>query len=54
MAPGVEYGFLPNWSAKLEYLYAGFGTDRYTVDTALQVDARERVNLVRGGINYRF
>lgn len=51
---GVEYGFLPHWSAKLEYLYAGFNTNRYTVDTALQVDARERVNLVRGGINYRF
>ncbi|HWK94854.1 MAG TPA: outer membrane protein [Pseudolabrys sp.] len=51
---GVEWGFLPNWSAKLEYLYVGFGTNTYTVDTGLQVDAKERVNVIRAGVNYRF
>ena len=51
---GVEYSFMPNWSAKLEYLYLGLGTNRYTVDAALQVDARERVNIVRAGLNYKF
>jgi outer membrane immunogenic protein len=51
---GVEWGFLPHWSAKLEYLYVGFGTNTYTVDTGLQVDAKERVNVIRAGVNYRF
>jgi outer membrane immunogenic protein len=42
---GAEWGFTPNWSAKLEYLYilamgSGVSTDH--------------VNTVRGGINYRF
>lgn len=51
---GVEYAFNPNWSVKAEYLYVRLGTNRYTVDTALQVDAREQVNIVRAGLNYRF
>jgi outer membrane immunogenic protein len=39
---GVEYGFTPNWSAKLEYLWAGAAAnDAY-------------INTVRAGINYRF
>jgi len=40
---GVEYGFTPNWSAKLEYLYV----------TALSFEV-SHVNIVRAGINYRF
>lgn len=51
---GVEYGFWTNWSVKLEYLYADFGTHRYTVDNSLQVDSRQRENIVRVGVNYRF
>lgn len=39
---GIEYGFTPNWSAKLEYIYIG----------AVQNDAH--INTVRAGINYRF
>ena len=27
---GIEVGFAPNWSAKLEYLYADFGNVRTT------------------------
>jgi outer membrane immunogenic protein len=39
---GIEYGFTPNWSAKLEYLWIGAAAnDAY-------------VNTVRAGINYRF
>ncbi|MBN8989377.1 MAG: porin family protein [Rhizobiales bacterium] len=42
---GMEYGFTPNWSLKGEYLYtqvvgAGASTDK--------------LNIFRGGINYRF
>jgi len=51
---GVEWGFLPNWSAKLEYLHVGFGSHTYTVDSGLQVDAKQRVDIIRGGVNYRF
>jgi len=40
---GVEYGFLPNWSAKLEYEYVA----------AVRLDV-SHVNMVRAGINYRF
>lgn len=51
---GIEYGFLKNWSAKIEYLYADFGTHRYTVDNSLLVDSRQRESIVRAGVNYRF
>ena len=40
---GIEYGFAPNWSAKLEYLWVGAGA----IQTA-------ETNMTRGGFNYRF
>ena len=40
---GLEYGFTPNWSAKVEYLYV----------SAFRLDV-SHVNVVRAGINYRF
>ncbi len=52
---GIEYAFLPNWSAKIEYLYTdlsnnnnnnwgwGFENRRHT-----------RINTVRAGVNYHF
>jgi outer membrane immunogenic protein len=42
---GMEYGFTPNWSVKGEYLYT------QVVGTGASVD---KLNIVRGGINYRF
>lgn len=54
LGAGVEYAFAPSWSAKLEYLYARFSTDQFTVDSNLAVDAQEHVNLVRVGLNYKF
>ena len=39
---GIEYGFTPNWSAKLEYVWIGAALN----------DAH--LNTVRAGINYRF
>jgi outer membrane immunogenic protein len=41
---GVEYGFAPNWTAKLEYIWAG----------AVAGAATESVNTIRAGVNYRF
>jgi len=40
---GVEYGFTPNWSAKLEYLYIGA--------VSLSTSSHSEV---RAGLNYRF
>jgi outer membrane immunogenic protein len=42
---GTEWGFAPNWSAKLEYLYVA------TMGTGASTD---HFNVVRGGINYKF
>ena len=40
---GVEYGFTPNWSAKLEYIWMGAGAGNTMYE-----------NMVRAGLNYRF
>jgi outer membrane immunogenic protein len=40
---GVEYGFAPNWSAKVEYLHV----------TGVSLDV-SRHNEIRFGVNYRF
>jgi outer membrane immunogenic protein len=52
---GLEYAFMSNWSAKLEYLYADLGTS--TCEAAvcgLETDVHPKINIVRAGINYRF
>jgi outer membrane immunogenic protein len=64
---GLEWMFLPNWSAKVEYLYYDLGTVTQNfampaVDTASglnalfggQVRARVNGNIVRAGVNYHF
>ena len=48
---GVEYAFLPNWSAKLEYLYTGLGSETYF--GALRSGDLD-IHTIRGGVNYRF
>jgi len=52
---GLEYAFMSNWSAKLEYLYADLGTT--TCDASVcgvSTDVNPKINIIRGGINYRF
>jgi outer membrane immunogenic protein len=57
---GMEWGFSPNWSAKVEYLYVDLGSVNYTsvnsaVPTAtINHDHRITENIVRVGLNYRF
>jgi outer membrane immunogenic protein len=60
---GVEYGFLPNWSAKLEYNYVDFGDENLNFPISLNgaatgisanVDINQQIHTVKGGINYRF
>jgi outer membrane immunogenic protein len=64
---GIEWMFLPNWSAKVEYLYYDLGTVTQNFalsssDTAFngtmlfggQARARVNGNIVRAGVNYHF
>lgn len=63
---GLEWMFLPNWSAKVEYLYYDLGSvtyglgplvsnngARFTVNT-LQSSARFNGDIARVGVNYHF
>jgi outer membrane immunogenic protein len=66
---GLEWMFLPNWSAKVEYLYYDLGNvsantaaltsvltrtgNPYTL-VAAQTSARLNGNIVRAGVNYHF
>ena len=49
---GLEWALGPNWSAKIEYNYMDFGSER--VSAPLLVDADTQVHLVKLGLNYRF
>lgn len=55
---GIEYGFTPNWSAKIEYNFMDFGDDAITFSTvgvpALNLNIDQQVHVVKAGINYRF
>ncbi|MGH6683604.1 MAG: outer membrane protein [Pseudolabrys sp.] len=53
---GLEYAFLNNWSAKLEYLYIDFGDGpSATVVPGTNVSAGKLTdNVVRLGVNYKF
>jgi len=48
---GAEYGFAPNWTAKIEYLYVDLSNSRFTI-TGLPNGYQ--FGLVRLGVNYRF
>jgi outer membrane immunogenic protein len=55
---GIEYAFTDNWTAKIEYNYMDLGTyavrfqDAFTY-IPLDSNTRERVNVVKVGVNYR-
>jgi len=55
---GLEYGLAPNWSAKVEYDYLGFGSQPLNFNTPLlgpvTSNATLNVQEVKAGINYRF
>lgn len=65
----AEWMFMPNWSAKVEYLYYDLGRVRYTVSPTViivpaiveplavvtsHVSTRFNGNILRAGINYHF
>jgi outer membrane immunogenic protein len=57
---GAEYAFTNNWSAKIEYNYMDMGshaqrfTDSIGGNLLIDTDIRERLNVVKVGVNYRF
>lgn len=51
---GVEQAFAGNWSAKLEYLYFGFGSKDYFGQFGGLPSGDVDVHSVRVGLNYRF
>lgn len=54
---GFEWAFAPAWSAKIEYEHFDFGSTNIavvgTINTTF-VSNTQRIDLVKGGINYRF
>ena len=57
---GLEYGFTPNWSFKVEYNYMDFGGDAFNlvipgtgvIFTVADID--QQLHVVKAGVNYRF
>jgi outer membrane immunogenic protein len=50
---GSEWMFAPNWTAKVEYLAVGLGTETFTANQ-VSVNARLVEDMVRFGVNYKF
>ena len=53
---GLEYAFIDNWSAKLEYLYVDLGktTCNATCSGADPFSVTFKTSIVRAGVNYKF
>jgi outer membrane immunogenic protein len=59
---GFEWAFVPNWSAKIEYLYMDLGSVSSSavlsttgaLGIGASLNSRITDNIIRGGINYRF
>ncbi|MDE2378446.1 outer membrane beta-barrel protein [Bradyrhizobium sp.] len=54
---GIEWGFMPNWSAKFEYMHYGFGTwtaPAGALSALSSADLRLDIDTFKVGINYRF
>jgi outer membrane immunogenic protein len=50
---GLEYAFMGNWSAKLEYLYVDLGSFNAAIAPAVD-NVSFKENVVRAGLNYKF
>jgi outer membrane immunogenic protein len=53
---GVEVGFAPSWSAKIEYLYVDLGsrTTTYLLNPPISNASRFNANVITAGVNYHF
>ena len=50
---GLEWGFAPNWSAKIEYLFVDLG-NKVNYTTGFDNTVSASTSIVRGGINFHF
>jgi outer membrane immunogenic protein len=55
---GVEYAFTDSWTAKIEYNYMDLGADSLRLQdqyssTFLDTNIREKMNVIKIGVNYR-
>jgi outer membrane immunogenic protein len=52
---GLEYMFVPNWSGKVEYMFADYGNANYLTNFVPGgIGLGATVNTVKAGINYHF
>jgi outer membrane immunogenic protein len=51
---GLEYMFAPNFSGKVEYDYASFGSVTAIPDTAVPYSIKQNISALLVGVNYRF
>jgi outer membrane immunogenic protein len=55
---GAEWGFAPNWSAKIEYDHLDFGSTDISVFSSsgrvTNVSSAAKVDIIKGGVNYHF
>jgi outer membrane immunogenic protein len=51
---GVEYAFAPNWSLKLEYLFADLGSNDTSLFGGTTINNDLQMSSLRLGLNYRF
>jgi outer membrane immunogenic protein len=51
---GLEYAFLGNWTAKIEYLYVDLGSFDTGFTAPILTNVSMKENIVRAGLNYRF
>ena len=56
---GLEYGFTPNWSFKIEYNFMDFGGDNFNfadpiIGPLAIFEIEQQISVVKAGVNYRF
>ncbi len=59
---GLEYPFLPKWSAKLEYNFISFGNQTLNIPVSVTgvgavtvpTQINESMHIIKGGVNYHF
>jgi outer membrane immunogenic protein len=53
---GFEYAFAPNWTAKIEYDFLGFGSEALNLPTVPSYTTNASLNVqeIKAGINFKF
>ena len=54
LGAGVEYAFMQNVTAKLEYLYADLGKSTFSSGAFGSTPVSNKVSIIRAGVNYRY